>query len=266
MEEKYHIKGIEKILEKVSKENLAKSYQASVDDDFEQILTEYFKDIGIPNNSEIAVYASLTADEFKERRGVNPQDIASEYYENDIRKRALYGISFPIASPEFDEHGELIGGNYGNILYFSVDEPIKESELRKIFPSPSYFVGGVNYRGLIMGKKYFEEHETELNNAVPNSKKREAVENYITDFVNEFHDVEFTGGYGPRGKYEETDEIRIEKQKNEQIILELTGKASIDEMSLKDFIKLRKKLEEEEKQLQKAFEDRFSKKTTEERS
>ena len=79
----------------------------------------------------------------------------------------------------------------------------------------------------------------------------------------EFENVEYTEGYGPRPEYTETDEIRQKKQESEKIILDLTGKSSIDELSLRDFIKLKRRLEQEEKDLRKAFEEKFTKKDEE---
>lgn len=71
-------------------------------------------------------------------------------------------------------------------------------------------------------------------------------------------------GVGPREEYEETDEIREEKAENERIILELTGKSSIDEVSLQDLLELKRRLDEEEKTLQRQFEERFVQKGTKE--
>ena len=81
---------------------------------------------------------------------------------------------------------------------------------------------------------------------------------YINNFINEFEDVKFSGGYGPREKYQETDAIKKEKANSEKIILTLTGKNNIDEVSLKDFINLKRRLEKEERELQEAFEERFA--------
>ena len=267
MEQEYKIKGIKKILDKLSKEDLARFYKTDVNADFEKILTEYFKSMGIPNNSEVALYVALSPKEYNKRREeyktTEPQNIASEFYKNDERKRALYGISYGLGIPEFDENAQLKSGTYGNVIYFGVDEPIAESDLANIFPSPRYFCGGVHYNTLLMGNKYFEEHEDELKQAFPSRNKMEAVDSYIQNFVNEFENVEYTEGYGPRPEYTETDEIRQKKQESEKIILDLTGKSSIDELSLRDFIKLKRRLEQEEKDLRKAFEEKFTKKDEE---
>jgi len=267
MEQEYKIKGIEKILEKVSKEKLAKAYNTDVDANFEEILTQVFKEKGLPNNSEIALYVALSQEEIetrkKEGKRTDPQGIASEFYNNDERKRALYGISYELEFPEFDGNAQLKSGTYGNVIYFGVDEPIAKSSLDNIFPQPQFFCGGIQYDTLLMGNKYFKEHEDELRQPFSSREKMDAVDSYIENFINEFENVEFTGGYGPRPEYTETDEIRQKKQESERIILDLTGKSSIDELSLRDFIELKRRLEQEEKDLRRAFEEKFTKKDKE---
>ena len=116
-----------------------------------------------------------------------------------------------------------------------------------------------------MGKKFYEEHEEELSKYKPSEDNIKAVNSYIDNFMNEFENVEFRGGYGPKPRYQETNEIKEKKRKNEEVILELTGKDSIEELSLRDFITLKRKLEEEQKMLQKDFEERFTKKEYEEK-
>lgn len=245
MEKEYKIKGIEKILEKVSKEKLAKYYEVDINSDFEEVITQDFKEQGIPNNSEIAIYFNMKQEEFDKSLGKlpNSQDIASEFYNNDERKRAMYGINYGVDIEDFE-----------SVIYFAVDEPIKESTLI----SPNYYIGGCHYNGLLMGSKFYEEHKDEFEKFKPNKNNIEAVDKYIENFMNEFKDLEFTGGYGPRPKYEETEEIRTQKAKSEDIILKLTGKESIEEMSLRDFINLKRSLEKEEKDLQREFEEKFA--------
>ena len=130
--------------------------------------------------------------------------------------------------------------------------------------TPQYYVGGVNYSSLLMGKGYYEAHKDEIEKAHPDkSKNRDmisSIDNYIENFMKKFENVEFLGGYGPRGEYEETDEIRKQNIEAEKIILELTGKSSIDELSLNDFISLKRNLERREQELQQEFEDKFTKK------
>lgn len=257
MEKEYKIKGIEKILEKVSKEKLAKYYGVDINSDFEKIITESLKEQGIPNNSEIGIYVNITEEEYnkniEERKGIKSSiDIASEFYEKDERKRAMYGINYGIDRKDIE-----------SVIYFVVDEPIKESVLQNMLIQPSSHVGGYHYHGLLMGNKFYEEHESEFENFLQskdNKNNINAVNNYIENFINEFKNEEFAGGYGPRPEYKETEEIRTEKAKNEDIILKLTGKESIEKMSLRDFINLKKNLEREEKELQKEFEDKFAEK------
>lgn len=257
MEQEYKIKGIEKILEKISKEDLAKYYGVDTNADFESLITESFKKRGIPNNAEIGLYVSLTDKDYIERKEkglpAQPQEIALEFHEQDERKRAMYGINYNIDNiyDFLDEKRPIY-----SIVYFLVDEPIKESELKNSFVQ--YYVGGYQYNGLFMGKKYYEEHEEELEKYSPSKENIEAVNSYIDNFVKEFDNVKYRGGYGPKPKYEETDEIKQRMAKNEKIILNLTGKKSIEELSLRDFINLKRNLEKEEIELQRAFEEKFA--------
>ena len=259
MEKEYKIKGIEKILEKVSKEDLAKKYGVPENADFEEVITKSFEKMGIPNNLEIALYIALKPEEIKEMeqegKSTNPMDIASKYYEEDDRKRALVGMNYRISR-------EISGLDE---LFFAIDEPIREEDLQNIRMPISCRIGGCSYHGLDMGMKYYEEHKNELEELLPDVSKREAIENYMGNFMDEFENVEFRGGYGPRPEYKETDKIREEKAKNEKVILELTGKISIDELSLKDFMQLKRRLEKEEKDLQRQFEEKFTNRDNDQR-
>lgn len=266
MEEKYSIKGIEKIINKKGKEKLAKYYEVDIDADFESIITEDFKKHNIPNGLEVAYYFSVTPEEFnksiEDKKGIpNGQEIASEIYEQDTDKRAMFGFNYMQEVEKYD--GSILkSGNYGNILYFFVDEPIKEENIGDYMYAPQYYIGGVRDSGLLMGRGYYEAHKDEIEKAHSdkNKEKIDAIDNYIEDFMKRFKNEEFLGGYGPRGKYEETDEIKRQNRESEKIILELTGKSSIDELSLNDFIQLRRNLEKKEQELQKEFEDKFTKK------
>ena len=271
MEEKYSIKGIEKIINKKGKEKLAEYYGVDVESDFESIITEDFKKHNIPNGLEVAYYFSVTPEEFnksiEDKKGIpNSQKIASEIYEQDTDKRAMFGFNYIQENLEFDEKDVSIikNGNYGNILYFFVNEPIKEENIGDYMYNPQYYVGGVHYSDLLMGKGYYEAHKDEIEKAYSdknkNKDKIDAIDNYIENFMRRFKNEEFLEGYGSRGEYEETDEIKRQNSKSEKIILELTGKSSIDELNLNDFIQLKRNLEKKEQELQKEFEDKFTKK------
>lgn len=253
-EQEYKIKGVEKILEKISKEDLAKFYGVDVNADFESLITKSFQSRGIPNNSEIGLFIFLTEKDIEDRtqKGLksNPQELAMDFHENDERKRGMYGVNYNIYDLLDDKHPTF------SLAYFLVDKPIKASVLENV--GSKNLVGATLYNGLIMGQGFYEEHKEELLKYTPSRENMEAVDKYINNFINEFNDVEFMGGYGPRPKYQDTDEKREEKAKNEKTILELTGKESIDELSLKDFITLKRRLEEEQKQLQRAFEEKFT--------
>ena len=271
MKQKYEIKGIEKIIHTAGKERLAKYYGVDIDSDFEKIIMKDFKKHHIPNGLEVALYFSLTPEEYNKRikqKGaiLDEQSAALEVYEKDEEKRGMFGFSYMCKIPKYDEnYDKMVDGTWGNVLYFFVDEPIKLEEVGDFVYRPQYFVGGIQYRTLDMGNEYYEKHKEELEQFPSNEEKIEAVDNYLENFMNEYENVEYTGGYGPREEYQETDEIREEKAKNEKIILDLTGKSSIEELSLKDYIALRRRLEKEEQELQKQFEEKFTKKEEGER-
>lgn len=271
MEEKYSIKGIEKIIDKAGKEKLAEYYEVDIDADFESIITEDFKEHNIPNGLEVALYFSLTPDEYNksisEGKGIpNSQSAASKIYEQDDDKRAMIGFNYMQEKIEYDENdwSTIKSGNYGNILYFFVNEPIKEENIGDYMYTPQYSVGGVSYSGLLMGKGYYEAHKDEIKKAHSDNSKNSdminLIDSYIENFMKKFKDVEYLGGYGPKEKYEETDEIKKQNIKAEEVILELTGKSSIDELSLNNFISLKRNLEKREQELQQEFEDKFTKK------
>ena len=267
MKQEYNIRGIEKIIDKVGKEKLARYYEVDIDEDFESIITQDFKKNNIPNGLEIAFYFSLNPEEFNEMmeqgRGLpNCQDVASQVYEQDGKKRAMFGFNYMVDKIEFDKEnwGKMVDGTYGNVVYFYVDEPINIENVGGLLYRPKYNVGGVYYHGLMMGKAYYETHKAEIEGAYPDTSKIHAVDNYIENFMKKFKNVEVLGGYGPRNDYKETDKIKKENSENEKIILELTGKDDINELSLKDFISLKRKLEKEEQELKKIFKDKFTQK------
>ena len=194
MKKQYTIRGIQKILEKVSKEDLAKYYGVDVKADFESLIAKSFQAKGIPNHSEIGLYVNLTAEECRKRTqegmSVKPQDIAAEFYHQDERKRAMYGMDYNIFDV-MDEKSPVF-----SVVYFLVDEPIKETELAD--SAVRYHVGGYHYNGLIMGKHFYEEHKEEFSKYEKSRGNIQAVDNYISNFVNEFEDVAYTKGAGTK--------------------------------------------------------------------
>ena len=270
MKEKYEIKGIEKVISVAGKERLARYYGVDIDADFEKVITEDFKRNDIPNGLEVALYFSLTPDEYnkyiEEKREIPiEQDAAIEVYEQDGKKRAMFGFNYMDQMLSYDKNmRKIVDGTWGNVLYFFVDEPIKLEEVGKNIYKPKYLIGGVKYQTLYMGNGYYENHKDELSDKEIETAIQ-AVDDYIENFMNEYHDVEYTGGYGPRESYIETDEIRTEKIKNEKIILDLTGKCSIDELNLKDYIELKRRLEKEQQELLREFEEKNTKKSEEDK-
>lgn len=196
MKQEYSIKGIERIIQKAGRKKLARYYGVDESADFEKIITEDFKKHKIPNGLEVALYFSITPDEYNKiyeegNRIPIEQDAASEVYRQDERKRAMFGFSYMREVKRFDENRKMVSGSDGNVLYFFVDEPVREEDIGDYLYRPQYFMGGVHYYGLIMGHKFFEEHEDKLKRGKPDISKKEALESYMENFMNEFENVEY---------------------------------------------------------------------------
>lgn len=251
MEQGYNIKGIEKIINKVGKERLARYYGVGIDADFESIITNNFREHNIPAGLEVALYFSVGPEEYNKamedgKDRITEQAAALEVYKKDGGQRAMFGFTYINDTPEFDGSNwtRMTGGSWGNVLYFFVDKPIKIEDVGDLMYSPRYMVGGVQYHGLLMGNAYYEAHKDELESAYPDRSNIKVLEDYLESFVQEFKSVDTEEGHGTRIENEETAH-------NERIILELTGKSSIDEVSLQDLISVKRKLEERHEELKK---------------
>lgn len=136
MEKEYEIKGIEKIIEKVGKEQLAKYYEVEENADFKSIITEELRQIGVPNGLEIATYG---------------YGYRSEVYKDDYNNRICqYCKDTGKALEEiyFCTNNDI---NYLGELFFYIDEPINEKELKKMRSIQS--IGGAFVCGYRMRKR-----------------------------------------------------------------------------------------------------------------
>ena len=272
MNQEYNIKGIEKIINQAGKERLSKHYNVDINSDFEEIIKKDFENRRVPNGLEVASYFSLVPEELNKRNDEgegfpNISDVAREIWEQYEQKRALVGVSYMDNMIEFASNSrEIINGTYGNILFFLIDEPIRTEELANMMYHKEIQFGVVQYQNLLMGQEYYEEHINEFELAQKDidkyKNKINILNKYIENFINEFQNVEFTEGYGPRPQYTETEEIKKKKEICEKMLTELTDK-NVDELNLKDFITLKRSLEQEEQKFKKEFEEKFSKKENE---
>lgn len=200
MEQKYNIKGIEKIINTAGKERLAEYYNVKTNADFENIITNDFRRHNIPDGLEVAFYLSLLPEEhnkvMKEKGSIEAleaykQRIAVEFYEQDEKGRAIFGIPYMRNIAQYDRNDpkKMISGTWGNILYFLVDEPIIMEEVGDSKYFPMYGTGGVYYNELLMGRKYYATHRTELEEAYPDGSKIKAVDKYIDNFIQEYKNL-----------------------------------------------------------------------------
>ena len=136
MNEKYEIKGIEKIVEKVGKKQLAKYYQVREDADFENYIMKSLKDSKVPNGLEIATYETMSYEDIYKLGGIDKyiEDLYKNYAKEE--GKALVGINFNIEGQEITD------------LYFYIDKPIKTEILQQM--GSNKLIGGVSVHGYTM--------------------------------------------------------------------------------------------------------------------
>lgn len=137
MNEKYEIKGIEKIIEKVGKKQLAEYYQVGEDADFKSLIMESLEYRKVPNGLEIASYETINYEDEYKLAG-NSKYNMEELYEKIAEEegKALVGINFNIAGQELSD------------LYFYIDKPIKTELLQQM--NANKFIGGASVHGYTM--------------------------------------------------------------------------------------------------------------------
>ena len=136
MKEKYEIKGIEKIIEKVGKRQLAEYYQVGEDADFKNLIMKSLKDRKVPNGLEIATYEMMSYEDIYKLGGMDKY--TENLYKNHTKEegKALVGINFNIAGQEITD------------LYFYIDKPIKTEILQQM--NANKFIGGASVHGYTM--------------------------------------------------------------------------------------------------------------------
>lgn len=76
------------------------------------------------------------------RRVPDSQDEALRIYEQDQDKRAMFGFNYMQEKIDYDKEdiSKIKSGNYGNVLYFFVNEPINENTIRNLLYYPKYYI------------------------------------------------------------------------------------------------------------------------------
>ncbi len=257
MEKEYQIKGINKILETVSKEDLARYFKVEQDADFETLITESLKEMGVPNGLEIAGYESINYEGMYMKKGLDGylQELCSKYIKNG---KAAVGINYNLTKDDRTE------------LYFYIDEPIKNETLNEMWTAQTH-LGGLMTLGYTMGKGFYEAHKDEISKFQEEFMKyyddQRAFDDYVRDYFDRLS--------GKKEKEDEEKEYlfdwereRAQKEKErmnsaEQLISTLTGGKSIKDVTLQELEQIKQGLIARQEKVEKAFAERFGTKENE---
>lgn len=252
MKKGYHIKGIDKILATVSKEDLARYFEVEQDADFETIITESLKERGVPSGLEIAGYEAINYENIKNSMGGYLEGLSEKY--NKDGKGAI-GINYPLTEDSITE------------LYFYIDEPIRDEVLGGIVGAKT-FLGGVSTINCTMGKKFYEAHRDEISKFQEEYIKGMNDETAFNQYMRDYFDILL----GRKGRVKEDDEREYffdwereraqkekERRKNtEQLISILTGGKSIEDVTLQELEQIKQGLETRQEKVREAFAERFA--------
>lgn len=255
MEKSYEIKGIDKIIEKVSKEDLARYFGAEQDANFEALILESLRTHGVPSGLEIAGYEITSYDDMKKGMDGYLQDLCEKYIKDG---KAAIGMNYPINKGDMTE------------LYFYVDEPIKDEALYSILGAKTH-LGGVSTLGHTMGKGFYEAHKDEISKFQEEAGKswddKRAFDDYVRDYfdrlsgekVKEDDESEYYFDW----ERERAQEEKKRMQGAEQLISKLTGGKSIENVTLQDLEQIKQGLIARQEKVQEAFAERFGTKENE---
>lgn len=249
MEGKYEIKGIDKILGTVSKEDLARYFEVEQDEDFEALITESLKIMGVPSGLEIAGYEARNYEGLKKGMDGYLQELCEKYIKGG---KAAIGINYPLTKENITE------------LYFYIDEPIRNETLSKMEIAKTH-LGGVITLGHTMGKGFYEAHKDEITKFQEESSKslndQRAFDDYVRDYFDRLsgkkvkEDARKEYYFDWERENEQKEKERM--QGAEQLIFTLTGGKTIEDVTLQDLEQIKQALEERKAKVEKSFSERF---------
>ena len=255
MEKAYQIKGINKILETVSKEDLARYFQVEQDADFEALIRESLKTMGVPSGLEIAGYEARNYEDLKKGMDGYLQELCGKYIEGG---KAAIGMNYPLTKENITE------------LYFYIDEPIKHETLSKMWTAKTH-LGGVMTLGHTMGKGFYEAHKDEISKFQEESSKswddQRAFDDYVRDYFDRLSGKKVKED-DEREYHFDWERERAQKEKErmqgaEQLISTLTGGKSIEDVTLQDLEQIKQGLIARQEKVKEAFTERFGTKENE---
>lgn len=247
MEKGYRIKGINKILETVSKADLANFFGVEQDADFETLITESLQTSGVPNGLEIAGYEAVNYEDMENGVDGYLQDVLNKYVKDG---KAAIGISYPITNADMAE------------LYILIDEPIKDSDLYNIQFVKTH-LGGVSTLGYTMGKGFYEAHKDEISKFQEEVSKSWDDQRAFDDYVRDYFD-RLSGKKKPENEnyFFDWQRERAQEEKErmasaENLISQLTGGKSIQDVTLQELEQIKQGLIARQQKVQEAFAQRF---------
>ena len=237
MEKEYKIKGIDKIIGAISKEDLARYFETDQNANFEALITESLKTRGVPSGLEVAGYESKNFEDMKKGMDGYLQDLCEKYIKDG---KAAIGMNYPITHADMTE------------LYFYVDEPVKDEDLYSILGAKTH-LGGVLTLGHIMGKGFYEAHKDEIGKFQEEASKSWYDQRAFEDYVRDYFD-------------RERERAQKEKERMagaEQLISKLTGGKSIEDVTLQDLEQIKQGLIARQEKVKEAFAEKFGTKENE---
>lgn len=254
MEKEYKIKGIDKIIGAISKEDLARYFETDQNANFEALITESLKTRGVPSGLEVAGYESKNFEDMKKGMDGYLQDLCEKYIKDG---KAAIGMNYPITHADMTE------------LYFYVDEPVKDEDLYSILGAKTH-LGGVLTLGHIMGKGFYEAHKDEIGKFQEEASKSWDDQRAFEDYVRDYFD-RLSGRKEPEEReeyYFDWERERAQKEKErmagaEQLISKLTGGKSIEDVTLQDLEQIKQGLIARQEKVKEAFAEKFGTKENE---
>lgn len=256
MEKTYQIKGINKILETVSKEDLARYFQVEQDADFEKLIIESLRIRGVPSGLEIAGYESRNYEDLT-KKGMDGylQELCEKYIKDG---KAAIGMSYALTKEDITE------------LYFYIDEPIKDETLSEIRLAKTH-LGGVMTLDYTMGKGFYEAHKDEISKFQEEASKywddQRAFDDYVRDYFDRLSGKKVKED-DEREYHFDWERERAQKEKErmqgaEQLISTLTGGKSIEDVTLQELEQIKQGLIARQEKVKEAFAERFGTKEQE---
>lgn len=231
MEGSYEINGIDdEIIKKIGKTYLARYFGVALDADFRKLMLEDLRKRGVPSGVEVAGCESVRYGDMKEGMTGYLHGLCEKYTKGG---RAAFGIQYPL-SIDADV----------NELYFFVKGAMEDEVLSRIEGGTTY-LGGVLILGYLMDERFYEAYKDEISKFQEKANAKKAFDDYVKAYLDgEYDEKRACSDYGEcmRGA--------------EQLILKITGKKSIRDVTLGELNGIKNAMENERDKAKRVFSSR----------